>query len=57
MGSEGFGIHKKIKEKCDFIITRPQQNTISSLNVSCASAVILYEISKQNQQKYNNKNK
>lgn len=47
MGSEGFGIHQKIKEKCDFIITIPQKNTISSLNVSCASAVILYEISKQ----------
>jgi len=46
MGSEGFGIHQKIKEKCDFIITIPQKNTISSLNVSCASAVILYEISK-----------
>lgn len=47
MGSEGFGIHQKIKEKCDFIITIPQKSTISSLNVSCASAVILYEISKQ----------
>ncbi|MCR4662916.1 MAG: 23S rRNA (guanosine(2251)-2'-O)-methyltransferase RlmB [Endomicrobiaceae bacterium] len=47
MGSEGFGIHQKIKEKCDFIITIPQKNTISSLNVSCATAVILYEISKQ----------
>jgi 23S rRNA (guanosine2251-2'-O)-methyltransferase len=47
MCSEGFGIHQKIKEKCDFVITIPQKNTISSLNVSCASAVILYEISKQ----------
>ncbi|MBO7611161.1 MAG: 23S rRNA (guanosine(2251)-2'-O)-methyltransferase RlmB [Elusimicrobia bacterium] len=47
MGSEGFGIHQKIKEKCDLIITIPQKSTISSLNVSCASAVILYEIFKQ----------
>ena len=47
MGSEGFGIHQKIKEKCDIIITIPQKNTISSLNVSCASAVILYEIAKK----------
>ncbi len=46
MGSEGFGIHQKIKEKCDLIISIPQKNTISSLNVSCASAIILYEISK-----------
>ena len=47
LGSEGFGIHQKIKEKCDFIVTIHQQKTISSLNVSCASAVILYEIYKQ----------
>ena len=47
VGSEGFGIHQKIKEKCDLIITVPQKNLISSLNVSCASAVILYEIFKQ----------
>jgi len=47
LGSEGFGIHQKIKEKCDIIITIPQENKISSLNVSCASAVILYEIYKQ----------
>ena len=47
LGSEGFGIHQKIKEKCDFIVTIPQQNMISSLNVSCAGAVILYEIYKQ----------
>ena len=46
MGSEGFGIHQKVKEKCDLILTIPQKNTISSLNVSCASAIILYEISK-----------
>jgi len=47
LGSEGFGIHQKIKEKCDIIITIPQENKISSLNVSCASAVVLYEIYKQ----------
>jgi 23S rRNA (guanosine2251-2'-O)-methyltransferase len=47
VGSEGFGIHQKIKEKCDLIITVPQKNLISSLNVSCASAIILYEIFKQ----------
>ncbi|WP_413854111.1 23S rRNA (guanosine(2251)-2'-O)-methyltransferase RlmB, partial [Candidatus Ruminimicrobium bovinum] len=47
LGSEGFGIHQKIKEKCDIIITIPQENKISSLNVSCAGAVILYEIYKQ----------
>ncbi|MDR3113826.1 MAG: 23S rRNA (guanosine(2251)-2'-O)-methyltransferase RlmB [Endomicrobium sp.] len=49
IGSEGFGLHSLVKKNCDFLISIPQQNTISSLNASCASAVILYEISKKRQ--------
>ncbi|MCL2485500.1 MAG: 23S rRNA (guanosine(2251)-2'-O)-methyltransferase RlmB [Endomicrobia bacterium] len=47
IGSEGFGLHSLTKKNCDFLISIPQKNTISSLNASCASAVILYEISKK----------
>jgi len=47
IGSEGFGVHALTKKNCDFLISIPQQNTISSLNASCASAVILYEIFKK----------
>jgi 23S rRNA (guanosine2251-2'-O)-methyltransferase len=47
IGSEGFGLHSLIKKNSDFLISIPQENTISSLNASCASAVILYEISKK----------
>lgn len=47
IGSEGFGLHQLTKKKCDFLISIPQTSTISSLNASCASAVILYEISKK----------
>jgi 23S rRNA (guanosine2251-2'-O)-methyltransferase len=47
IGSEGFGLHNLVKKNCDFLISIPQTNTISSLNASCASAVILYEISKK----------
>lgn len=47
IGSEGFGLHALTKKNCDFLISIPQENTISSLNASCASAVILYEISKK----------
>jgi 23S rRNA (guanosine2251-2'-O)-methyltransferase len=47
IGSEGFGLHRLIKENCDFLISIPQTNAISSLNASCASAVILYELSKK----------
>ncbi|MDR1401250.1 MAG: 23S rRNA (guanosine(2251)-2'-O)-methyltransferase RlmB [Endomicrobium sp.] len=46
IGSEGFGIHELTKKKCDFLISIPHENAISSLNASCASAIILYEISK-----------
>ncbi|AKL98601.1 23S rRNA (guanosine(2251)-2'-O)-methyltransferase RlmB [Endomicrobium proavitum] len=47
IGSEGFGLHNLTKKNCDFLISIPQKNTISSLNASCASAVILYELSKK----------
>ncbi|MDR0723958.1 MAG: 23S rRNA (guanosine(2251)-2'-O)-methyltransferase RlmB, partial [Endomicrobium sp.] len=50
IGSEGFGLHDLTKKNCDYLISIPQKNTISSLNASCASAIILYEISK----KFNN---
>ncbi|MDR3244717.1 MAG: 23S rRNA (guanosine(2251)-2'-O)-methyltransferase RlmB [Elusimicrobiota bacterium] len=46
IGSEGLGLHRLTKEKCDYLISISQKNTISSLNASCASAIILYEISK-----------
>ena len=47
IGSEGFGLHDLTKKNCDYLISIPQKNTLSSLNASCASAVILYEISKK----------
>ncbi|MDR3196150.1 MAG: 23S rRNA (guanosine(2251)-2'-O)-methyltransferase RlmB [Endomicrobium sp.] len=47
IGSEGFGLHNLTKKHCDFLISIPQKTAISSLNASCASAVILYEFSKK----------
>jgi 23S rRNA (guanosine2251-2'-O)-methyltransferase len=47
IGSEGLGLHSLTKKHCDFLISIPQKNVISSLNASCASAVILYEVSKK----------
>ncbi|MGA2090377.1 MAG: 23S rRNA (guanosine(2251)-2'-O)-methyltransferase RlmB [Endomicrobiales bacterium] len=44
IGSEGEGMHRLVKERCDAVVAIPQTTTISSLNASCASAVILYEI-------------
>lgn len=44
VGSEGDGISQLVKKQCDFMVNIPMQNVVSSLNVSVATAVILYEI-------------
>lgn len=47
IGSEGFGISRLVKEKCDFVVSMPMVGRINSLNASNAAAVILYEVRKQ----------
>ncbi len=41
LGSEGFGVGRAIKEKCDFIVSIPMYGKVNSLNVSTAASVIL----------------
>lgn len=43
IGSEGDGIHQKVKEKCDFILTIPQKGGVQSLNAGNAAAIAFYE--------------
>lgn len=47
IGSEGEGIGRLIREKCDFLINIPMKGRISSLNAAVAGAVVMYEISRQ----------
>jgi 23S rRNA (guanosine2251-2'-O)-methyltransferase len=47
IGSEGEGMGKLIKEKCDFIVNLPMKGEISSLNAAVAGAIIMYEILRQ----------
>lgn len=47
IGSEGDGMSRLVKEKCDFIVSLPMKGEISSLNASCAAAVTMYEILRQ----------
>lgn len=47
LGAEGKGISNIVKKKCDGLISLPMLGKISSLNVSVASAVIIYEILRQ----------
>jgi 23S rRNA (guanosine2251-2'-O)-methyltransferase len=49
MGSEGKGMRRLTAELCDFHLRIPMQGSISSLNVSVATAVCLYEIVRQRQ--------
>jgi 23S rRNA (guanosine2251-2'-O)-methyltransferase len=47
VGSEGKGIGRLIKEKCDFLVGIPMKGKISSLNASVATSLILFEILRQ----------
>ncbi len=47
IGSEGAGISRLVKEKCDFVVSIPMKGQITSLNASNAAAILIYEIRKQ----------
>ncbi|MDP4181934.1 MAG: 23S rRNA (guanosine(2251)-2'-O)-methyltransferase RlmB [Bacillota bacterium] len=47
IGSEGEGMGRLVREKCDFVVNIPMMGNISSLNASVAAAVVMYEILKQ----------
>jgi len=47
IGSEGKGIRRLIKEKCDFLVRIPMVGRINSLNASVAAALIFCEARRQ----------
>ena len=47
IGSEGEGVGRLVKEKCDFIASIPMSGEISSLNASVAAGVLMYEAHRQ----------
>jgi len=46
VGSEGNGISRLVKEKCDFIVRIPMFGQINSLNASVAAALMIYEVAR-----------
>lgn len=44
IGSEGKGISRLVKEKCDFIVSLPMNGRINSLNASVAAGILMYEV-------------
>lgn len=47
IGSEGEGVSRLVREKCDFIASIPMRGEINSLNASVAGSVLMYEALRQ----------
>ena len=47
LGREGAGLHDLVKRTCDHMLKIPMAGGVSSLNVSAAGAVVLYEAFRQ----------
>lgn len=47
IGSEGEGVGRLVKEKCDLIASIPMKGQIDSLNASVAAGVLAYEVVRQ----------
>ena len=47
IGSEGNGIGKLIRDKCDFLLKLPMYGQITSLNASVAAGIFMYETVRQ----------
>ena len=49
IGSEGNGIGRLVRDKCDFLMKLPMFGKITSLNASVAGGIFMYEIVRQRQ--------
>lgn len=47
IGSEGEGISRLVRDKCDFIASIPMKGNVTSLNASVAAGVLMYEAVRQ----------
>ena len=43
LGGEGKGLHEQVRRRCDFLVRIPMAGKISSLNVSVAAGIVLFE--------------
>lgn len=43
IGSEGFGLSRLTREKCDFLLSIPMFGKVNSLNASVAAGIFIYE--------------
>ncbi len=47
LGAEGVGLRRLTKEHCDFLLKIPMHGMVSSLNVSVATGIFLFEVVRQ----------
>ena len=47
IGSEGEGMSKNIKDKCDFLLSIPMAGSVNSLNAAVAAGIVVFEAVKQ----------
>ncbi len=47
VGSEGKGLSRLVREKCDLLISIPMSSAVESLNASVAMSIALYAIDRK----------
>ena len=47
VGSEGEGLRRLVRERCDFLLCLPMRGQITSLNAAVAGSIVLYEARRQ----------
>ena len=50
IGSEGKGMSRLLKEKCDFLYHLPKIGHVTSLNASVAASILMYEVYRKRQE-------
>jgi 23S rRNA (guanosine2251-2'-O)-methyltransferase len=47
LGSEGDGMHRLVRERCDFLVSIPSSGHVDSFNVSVAAGILMFEARRQ----------